>query len=72
CRAGASGYVAGRSVWRDAVGGGPEAMALVRERLEQLNRITRECGRPYVAGTGLDEALAELGPTWYETWHAAA
>lgn len=50
CESGASGFVVGRSVWREAVRGGrigstwaPTATA----RLEQLARITRQMGRPW-------------------------
>lgn len=50
CAAGASGYIAGRSLWREAVATPgaerPAAVALLLERLERLNAITRRYGRP--------------------------
>jgi len=75
CDAGASGYLAGRSIWRDVVvalnGGDVEAaLEAMRGRFTELNRITRDHGRPYVPGAPLDEVLAELPPDWYRTWHA--
>lgn len=49
CAAGASGYIAGRSLWREAVATtGVErtaAVALLLERLERLNGVTRRHGR---------------------------
>jgi tagatose 1,6-diphosphate aldolase len=65
CEAGASGYLAGRSVWRDAVttvyprerAGAVEAS---RSRIERLNEVTRRYGQPYRPGVSLDEALDRL------------
>jgi tagatose 1,6-diphosphate aldolase len=74
CKGGASGYLAGRSIWRDAVSthdrnakGGAIADAVAR--LAELNGITRAQGRPYLPtfnGTVLHENLPDL---WYEGWH---
>ena len=52
CRAGASGFVAGRSIWRDAVPDGssaPSAAGLERasSRLAELSDITVNHGTPY-------------------------
>ncbi len=74
CKAGASGYLAGRSIWRDAVsthdpGAKKGAIADAVARLSELNAITRAHGRPYLpafSGTALQEALPEF---WYEGWH---
>jgi tagatose 1,6-diphosphate aldolase len=70
--AGASGYMAGRSIWREAVAahlaGRPEAAReLVTDRFTQLNDIVRRHARPYVPGATLDECLAAVRPRWYET-----
>ncbi|MDR1152973.1 MAG: hypothetical protein LBK72_11000 [Bifidobacteriaceae bacterium] len=73
-RAGASGYMAGRSIWREAVEahltGHPDAAHdLVTDRFTRLNAIVRRHARPYVPGATLDECLATVPPRWYETWH---
>jgi tagatose 1,6-diphosphate aldolase len=72
CEAGASGYLAGRSIWRDAVqrrsDGGAPAEEAVR-RLAELNAVTRASGRPFMpamSGETLHETLPEF---WYEGWH---
>jgi tagatose 1,6-diphosphate aldolase len=74
CRAGASGYLAGRSIWRDAVSthdpdGREQAIAEARGRLAELNTVTRLHGRPYAATVNLEEALKELPAEWYRAWH---
>jgi tagatose 1,6-diphosphate aldolase len=74
CKGGASGYLAGRSIWRDAVSTHDpntkgSAIAEAVARLAELNAITRTHGRPYLPtlnGTALHEALPEF---WYEGWH---
>jgi tagatose 1,6-diphosphate aldolase len=75
CEAGASGYLAGRSIWRDAVSTHDARRRVVaveeaRDRLERLNRITRRCGRPYHPTQPLDDVLKALPPEWYRDWHA--
>jgi len=70
CRAGASGYLAGRSVWRDAVvARDPAAIGQARDRLAELNAITRSHGRPYSPTVTLDDALAQLPERWYRSEH---
>ena len=70
CRAGASGYLAGRSVWRDAVvARDPAAIGQARDRLAELNAITRSHGRPYSPTVTLDDALAQLPERWYRSGH---
>lgn len=51
CRGGASGFLAGRAIWRDAIGPDPEPMLRERSvpRLRQLASIVDTHGRPYVA-----------------------
>jgi tagatose 1,6-diphosphate aldolase len=74
CKGGASGYLAGRSIWRDAVSthdlnAKDTAIAEAMARLTELNEITRTHGRPYLPalnGTALYETLPDL---WYEGWH---
>jgi tagatose 1,6-diphosphate aldolase len=74
CKAGASGYLAGRSIWRDAVSthdpsAKDGAIANAIARLAELNAIARAHGRPYLpafSGTALHEILPEF---WYEGWH---
>jgi len=71
CKAGASGYLAGRSIWRDAasVKSGDRRAAVKAAVLADLNTITRVNGRPFtptLAGEALHETLPEF---WYEGWH---
>lgn len=73
CSAGASGYLAGRSIWRDAVSthdpaAREAAIAEARGRLDELNRITRRHGRPYFPTKPLDEVVKELPADWYRGW----
>jgi tagatose 1,6-diphosphate aldolase len=75
CEAGASGYLAGRSVWRDAVTTADpaqraDAVAASRSRIERLNEVTRRFGRPYRPGASLDEAVDRLPESWFASWHA--
>jgi tagatose 1,6-diphosphate aldolase len=77
CRAGASGYLAGRSIWRDAVsthdaGARMAAIAEARSRLDELNGITRAYGRPAELTRPLDDVLKALPPEWYASWQAEA
>jgi tagatose 1,6-diphosphate aldolase len=73
CSAGASGYLAGRSIWRDAVlthdpTAREAAIAESRARLDELNQITRRYGRPYFPTKALDEVIKELPSDWYRGW----
>jgi tagatose 1,6-diphosphate aldolase len=76
CQAGASGYLAGRSIWRDAVttrdaSSRAAAVAAARGRLDELNAITRANGRPYVAAHPLPDVLEIMPDGWFTTWHPA-
>ena len=76
CEAGASGYIGGRSIWHDAVSSldplaRAEAVAAAVVRLERLNAVTREHGRPFWPGVSLDEALESQPEDWFTWWHAA-
>jgi tagatose 1,6-diphosphate aldolase len=73
CQAGASGYLAGRSIWRDAVSTHDpvrqaEAFEEARRRLARLNVTTREHGRPYQPTQPLDDVIKALPPEWYRDW----
>jgi tagatose 1,6-diphosphate aldolase len=74
CRAGASGYLAGRSIWRDAVSTpDPAARAAAvsgaRARLDELNTITRANGRPYLAAHKLSDVIEAMPDGWFTSWH---
>jgi tagatose-1,6-bisphosphate aldolase len=76
CRAGASGYLAGRSIWRDAVSTrDPAARAAAvsgaRARLDELNSITRANGRPYLAAHELSGVIDTMPDGWFASWHPA-
>ena len=73
CNAGASGFLAGRSIWRDAASTTDpdlrEKAALdAADRLAELANITRACGKPFnpkLEGEELTQAFPEF---WYERW----
>jgi sulfofructosephosphate aldolase len=55
CRGGASGFLAGRAIWRDAIGADPEPMLREQSvpRLRQLAAMVDEHARPYAAAPGV-------------------
>jgi tagatose-1,6-bisphosphate aldolase len=73
CNAGASGFLAGRSIWRDAASTKDpdlrERAGLdAANRLAELAKITRACGKPFnpqFEGEELTRAFPEF---WYEKW----
>jgi tagatose 1,6-diphosphate aldolase len=72
-RAGASGFIAGRAVWADAVGNLPaaeRARGLTRagERLDMLTAIVRAHGRPWHEAMTVDAAITAVPPDWYEAF----
>lgn len=74
CRAGASGYLAGRSVWRDAVSthdpaARDAAVAQAQARLDELNAITRANARPYRPAHSLPEVIETMPDGWFKNWH---
>ena len=76
CRAGASGYLAGRSVWRDAVSlhepaRREAAILAARARLDELNAVTRAHGRPFRPARSLEETIKALPDGWFRAWHPA-
>jgi tagatose 1,6-diphosphate aldolase len=77
CSAGASGYLAGRSIWRDAVseheaGARSRAIEAARARLDELNAITRANGRPYFPARPLPQVIDAMPDGWFSTWHPAS
>jgi tagatose-1,6-bisphosphate aldolase len=66
-KAGASGYIAGRAVWGDAVGQ-RAALPRVGERLAALNAIVRAHGRPWTAPVPVERAATALSATWYQSY----
>ena len=73
CNAGASGFLAGRSIWRDAASTKDpdlrERAGLdAANRLAELAKITRACGKPFspqFEGEELTQAFPEF---WYKKW----
>jgi tagatose 1,6-diphosphate aldolase len=73
CNAGASGFLAGRSIWRDAASvSDPELKSKAGfdavNRLAELTNITRACGKPFkpqLDGEALTQAFPEF---WYANW----
>jgi tagatose 1,6-diphosphate aldolase len=63
CHSGASGYMAGRSVWKDAVTSGD--VTAVRTRIDALNAIVREHGTPLSPTVPLETLIAEVPKDWY-------
>jgi tagatose 1,6-diphosphate aldolase len=73
-RAGASGYLAGRSIWRDAVSNHDPrdrgaAIVAARGRLDELNKVTRSYGRPYSPSRPLSEVIDGMPDDWFAGWH---
>lgn len=73
CKAGASGFLAGRSIWRDAASTHDPAKKAAAQkdaagRLAELAAITRKHGRPYVPALE-PAAVAQAYPEfWYAGW----
>jgi tagatose-1,6-bisphosphate aldolase len=77
-RAGASGYIAGRAVWGDAVGNLPDevrraGLARAAQRLDTLNDIVRRHGKPWTrhaAAPAIDTVATAISPSWYTSYGA--
>jgi len=72
--AGASGFLAGRSIWRDAAATHePERRRTATEeaaaRLAELARITRAHGRPYRPALDPTAAARAFPGDWYRRWN---
>jgi tagatose 1,6-diphosphate aldolase len=73
CKAGASGFLAGRSIWRDvAATHDPKARmnaaSEAANRLAELANITREHGRPFAPELTGNELTAAYPEFWYANW----
>lgn len=72
-KAGSSGWLAGRSIWREAGTATTDeawniGLELARTRLQDLTNITRTYARPYRPSL----PATEVASGWYETYHADA
>ena len=71
-KSGASGYMAGRSVWRDAVTLDADAreagIAVAVQKLDQLRTITRRYARPFRAAVSIEQASQAMTEGWYARW----
>jgi tagatose 1,6-diphosphate aldolase len=72
--AGSSGFLAGRSIWRDAVSiHDPERRHLAATqaagRLAELAAITRAVGRPFRPALEGKDLVAAVAEDWYVDWH---
>ena len=68
--AGASGYIAGRAIWGDAVGAIPEAdrragLERAARRLQELNAVVRAHGRPYLPQVSVDQVVTAMPEDWH-------
>ncbi|MFS8534325.1 MAG: tagatose 1,6-diphosphate aldolase [Limnochordales bacterium] len=74
CRAGASGFVAGRAIWREAVemADGAARQQFLAEtmpaRLRKLVDIASEHGRPWHARASHAYTAADAPPDWYASY----
>ena len=73
CEAGASGFVAGRSIWRDAVPKGdtsPDQSGVERatSRLAELADITTKYGTPHAPALSNGNVAQACSKYWYRTW----
>jgi tagatose-1,6-bisphosphate aldolase len=71
--AGASGFMAGRAIWGDAVGRRDEAARRAGaktacERLDVLGEIVATSGRPVRTTLSLAETMDSLGPDWHREY----
>jgi tagatose 1,6-diphosphate aldolase len=76
CNAGASGFLAGRSIWRDAASvSDPELKSKAGfdavNRLAELTNITRACGKPFKPQLDGEELTRVFPEFWYAHWQRA-
>jgi tagatose 1,6-diphosphate aldolase len=74
CREGGSGFMAGRSIWRDAASTHDpskreEAAKDAVRRLSELGALTRRHGRPFAPRLEGKELVRAFPEFWYEKWH---
>jgi tagatose 1,6-diphosphate aldolase len=72
--AGASGFLAGRSIWRDAAATHEPArrqaaIAEASARLRELASVTRANGRRYCPVLDANQAARAFPSEWYRQWH---
>ena len=72
-KAGASGWLAGRSIWREAgtattEDAWNEGLQLAKDRLGTLSGVTHQYARPFLP----NEAVESVPNGWYENYHAVA
>lgn len=75
CKAGASGFLAGRALWQDAtpIASRKERMrflkTVVKDRLLTLTKLANTYGTPWYAKLGLKEGnLSPVSGDWYKTY----
>ena len=75
CRAGASGFLAGRAIWQEAMNienAGERSKllsTLAADRLKKLNEIAAKHARPWYKKLGLTSGeLAQTGEGWYQEY----
>ena len=73
CEGGAAGFVAGRSIWRDAVpkdssDSSKEGVERAASRLAELAEITVKHGTPYKPTMDATEVTRSLEKYWYHHW----
>jgi tagatose-1,6-bisphosphate aldolase len=74
CRAGGSGFMAGRSIWREAASThDPKKRASAAKdaanRLSELAAVTRAHGRPFAPKLGGKDLARAFPEFWYANWH---
>jgi tagatose 1,6-diphosphate aldolase len=70
CRSGASGFLAGRAIWREAVevkdtDTRRSALEEARSRLSELAEVTTHYGRPWFRAPSLEDLVATMPDGWY-------
>ena len=75
--AGASGYIAGRSIWHDVISvhdpaRRETAKARACSRLDELNAIVRVSGRPCTGAQNLLDVIEAMPDGWYRTFQVSA
>ncbi|MGD9115672.1 MAG: tagatose 1,6-diphosphate aldolase [Dehalococcoidia bacterium] len=75
CKAGASGFLAGRAIWQEAMNieGAKERAKMLRtlgaDRLKKLAEIAAKHAVPWYKKLGLErDGLAEIGEGWYQQY----
>jgi len=75
CRAGASGFLAGRAIWQEAVAmtdreeRNQYLKTVAVRRLKEISAIADTWGRPWYRKLGLDaENLVKVDPNWYRDY----